>query len=74
MDPRVTRVCDVHVPSFLPRVSLTVIALESGVNEFADKKFPQETGVKTGREAGPTGSDSKPIPEDEGGIRDDRGR
>lgn len=69
-----TRVCDIHVPSFLPRVSLTETALESGVNEFVDKKFPQETGVKTGRGAGPTGSDNKPIPEDEGGSRDDRGR
>ncbi|OJJ86401.1 uncharacterized protein ASPGLDRAFT_23602 [Aspergillus glaucus CBS 516.65] len=48
--------------------------LESGVNEFVDKKFPQETGVKTGRGAVPTGSDNKPIPEDEGGSRDDRGR
>ncbi|ODM23864.1 hypothetical protein SI65_01454 [Aspergillus cristatus] len=48
--------------------------LESGVDEFVDKKFPQETGVRTGRVAGPTGSDKKPIPEDEGGSRDDRGR
>lgn len=74
LGPRVTRVSDVHVPPFLPGVPLTETALESGVNEFADKKFPQETGVKTGREAGPTGSDNKPIPEDEGGSRDDRGR
>lgn len=43
------------------------------MNEFVDKKFP-ETRVKTGREAGSTGSDRKPIPEDEGGSRDDRGR
>jgi len=55
-------------------MTLTGAALESGVNEFADRKFPQETGVRTGREAGPTGSDKKPIPEDEGGSRDDRGR
>ncbi|PLN84435.1 hypothetical protein BDW42DRAFT_162512 [Aspergillus taichungensis] len=48
--------------------------LESNVNEMVDKKFPQETSVKTGREAGATGSDRKPIPEDEGGTRDDRGR
>lgn len=41
---------------------------------MVDKKFSQPTGVKTGREAGATGSDRKPIPEDEGGIRDDRGR
>lgn len=41
---------------------------------MVDKKFPQETGVRTGREAGTTGSDHKPIPEEEGGTRDDRGR
>ena len=74
LDPRVIRVCEVHVSSFRPNKSLTKTAIESGVNEFVDKKFPQETGVKTGREAGPTGSDNKPIPEDEGGSRDDRGR
>lgn len=44
------------------------------MNEMVDKKFPQETGVRTGREAGATGSDDKPIPEEEGGTRDDRGR
>lgn len=49
-------------------------ALESGVDEMVDKRFDQETSVKTGPEAAPTGSDKKPIPEDEGGIRDDRGR
>ena len=54
--------------------SLTVTAAESGVNEMVDKKFPQETGVKTGPGAVPTGSDRRPIPEDEGGVRDDRGR
>ncbi|KAL3258021.1 hypothetical protein ABHI18_006379 [Aspergillus niger] len=46
--------------------------LESGVNEMVDRKF--ETGIRTGREAGASGSDRKPIPEEEGGIRDDRGR
>ncbi|PLB46753.1 hypothetical protein P170DRAFT_511437 [Aspergillus steynii IBT 23096] len=48
--------------------------LESGVNEMVDKKFEQRTDVKTGRAAGATGSNRKPIPEDEGGTRDDRGR
>ncbi|RHZ66375.1 uncharacterized protein CDV56_109201 [Aspergillus thermomutatus] len=47
--------------------------VESGVNEMVDKKFG-ETGIKTGREAGASSSDRKPIPEDEGGSRDDRGR
>lgn len=49
-------------------------AAESGVNAMADKKFPQETGVSYGRDSVPTGSNSKPIPEEEGGVRDDRGR
>jgi hypothetical protein len=40
---------------------------------MVDKKF-EETGIKTGREAGASSSDRKPIPEDEGGSRDDRGR
>ncbi|KAI9045681.1 uncharacterized protein KD926_006982 [Aspergillus affinis] len=48
--------------------------LESGINEMVDKKFAESTGVKTGRAAGATGSNRKPIPEDEGGTRDDRGR
>ncbi|GFF54750.1 hypothetical protein IFM61606_03352 [Aspergillus udagawae] len=47
--------------------------VESGVNAMVDKKFG-ETGIKTGREAGASSSDRKPIPEDEGGSRDDRGR
>jgi hypothetical protein len=47
--------------------------VESGVNAMVDKKF-EETGIKTGREAGASSSDRKPIPEDEGGSRDDRGR
>lgn len=53
---------------------LTYQALDSGVNEMVDKKFGQLTGIKTGREAGASSSDRKPIPEDEGGSRDDRGR
>ncbi|KAF4216060.1 hypothetical protein CNMCM8980_009244 [Aspergillus fumigatiaffinis] len=47
--------------------------VESGVNEMVEKKFG-DTGIKTGREAGASSSDRKPIPEDEGGSRDDRGR
>ncbi|PYH95038.1 hypothetical protein BO71DRAFT_449698 [Aspergillus ellipticus CBS 707.79] len=45
---------------------------ESGVNEMVDRKF--ETGIRTGREAGGSGSNRMPIPEEEGGTRDDRGR
>ncbi|KAL4779450.1 hypothetical protein BJX76DRAFT_361795 [Aspergillus varians] len=48
--------------------------LESGVNEMAERKFPQADDVRYGRDAVATGSDHKPIPEDEGGVRDDRGR
>ncbi|PIG85553.1 hypothetical protein AARAC_007741 [Aspergillus arachidicola] len=48
--------------------------LESNIDERADKKFRESTGIKTGREAGATGSNRKPIPEDEGGTRDSRGR
>ncbi|KAL2864995.1 uncharacterized protein BJX67DRAFT_359580 [Aspergillus lucknowensis] len=47
--------------------------VESGVNEMVDQKFA-DAGVRYGREGVPTGSDRKPIPEDEGGLRDDRGR
>ncbi|KAE8152146.1 hypothetical protein BDV25DRAFT_151647 [Aspergillus avenaceus] len=48
--------------------------LESNIDERADLKFREATGIKTGREAGATGSNRKPIPEDEGGVRDSRGR
>ncbi|KAL4915668.1 hypothetical protein BDW62DRAFT_219225 [Aspergillus aurantiobrunneus] len=47
---------------------------ESGVNEMAERKFPQANEVRYGRDAVATGSGRKPIPENEGGIRDDRGR
>lgn len=53
---------------------LTVIATESGVNELVDKKFPQPSGIKAGPGATASGSDHRPIPENEGGTRDDRGR
>lgn len=58
----------------LPEKVLTVIAAESGVNELVDKKFSQPTGVKAGPGATASGSDHRPIPEEEGGTRDDRGR
>ncbi|KAL3429864.1 hypothetical protein BDV09DRAFT_202707 [Aspergillus tetrazonus] len=48
--------------------------LESGVDELVNRRFDQPTDVRYGREAVPTASDRKPIPEEEGGIRDDRGR
>ncbi|KAL2808330.1 hypothetical protein BJX63DRAFT_409684 [Aspergillus granulosus] len=48
--------------------------IDSGVNEMVDRKFPQATSVRYGREGVPTASGRKPIPEDEGGMRDDRGR
>ncbi|CEN60741.1 hypothetical protein ASPCAL03174 [Aspergillus calidoustus] len=48
--------------------------LESGVDEMVERKFPQAGEVRYGRVALPTGSDRKPIPEEEGGVRDARGR
>ncbi|BDD59384.1 hypothetical protein MPDQ_003046 [Monascus purpureus] len=49
--------------------------LESGVDQRAENKFPQGGSIRYGREAAAaTGSNRKPIPEDEGGVRDDRGR
>lgn len=51
-----------------------LIALESGVDEMVDKKFPQATTVKYGPGSTASGSDHRPVPEDEGGTRDDRGR
>lgn len=58
----------------LRQALIKAIAEESNINEMVDKKFPESTGVRTGRAAGATGSNRMPIPEDEGGIRDDRGR
>jgi hypothetical protein len=49
-------------------------ALESGVNEMVEKKFEEPTGVKYGPGSTASGSDHRKIPEDEGGIRDERGR
>ena len=52
----------------------TGTALESGVDEMVKKRFAEETSVKTGPGAVATTSDRKPIPEEEGGSRDARGR
>jgi hypothetical protein len=49
-------------------------ALESGVDEMVDQRFPQSGGVKYGTGSTASGSDHRKIPEDEGGTRDDRGR
>ncbi|KAL4967145.1 uncharacterized protein BDV14DRAFT_170116 [Aspergillus stella-maris] len=50
-------------------------AAESGVNAMAERKFGDAAGgVAYGRDGLSTGSDRKPIPEEEGGVRDDRGR
>ncbi|KAJ5960234.1 uncharacterized protein N7479_007384 [Penicillium vulpinum] len=48
--------------------------LESGVDEMVDQRFSQATGVKYGPGSAASGSDRRVIPEDEGGIRDDRNR
>jgi hypothetical protein len=55
--------------------SLTfILALESGVDEMVNKRFPESKGVKYGPGATASGSDHRVIPEDEGGTRDDRDR
>lgn len=41
---------------------------------MVDKRFGQETSVNSGGTTGTSGSDHKPIPEEEGGKLDDRGR
>ncbi|CAG8289720.1 unnamed protein product [Penicillium salamii] len=48
--------------------------LESGVDEMVEKKFEQPSGLKYGPGSTASGSDHRVIPEDEGGIRDDRNR
>ncbi|CAI7598805.1 unnamed protein product [Penicillium glandicola] len=48
--------------------------LESGVDEMVDQRFSQPTGVKYGPGSAASGSDRLVIPEDEGGVRDDRNR
>lgn len=68
------RVCDPLLYYDLTVHVLTLAALESGVDEMANRRFGEPTSVDTGRETGATGSDKKPIPEDQGGVRDDRGR
>lgn len=71
---RVILVCGASSPPFHSLSSNNGTALESGVDEMVDKRFNEPTGVRTGREATAAGSDKKPIPEEEGGTRDDRGR
>lgn len=51
----------------------TGAALESGVDEMVEKRFPH-TSVKAGPEVDARGSNRQPLPEEEGGSRDDRGR
>ncbi|CDM33760.1 hypothetical protein DTO013E5_1523 [Penicillium roqueforti] len=47
---------------------------ESGVDEMVERRFPQPTSVKYGPGSAASGSDHRVIPEDEGGVRDDRNR
>ena len=53
---------------------ITIPAAESGVDEMVDRRFPQPTSVKYGPGSTASGSDHRVIPEDEGGVRDDRNR
>ncbi|KAJ5818436.1 hypothetical protein N7474_004027 [Penicillium riverlandense] len=48
--------------------------LESGVDENVNQRFPQAGQVKYGPGSTASGSDHRPVPEDEGGSRDERGR
>lgn len=48
-------------------------AEEAGVNADVGRRFPGAE-VKYGSEVTTGASDNKPIPEDEGGVRDDRGK
>lgn len=53
---------------------ITIQAAESGVDEMVERRFPQPTSVKYGPGSAASGSDHRVIPEDEGGVRDDRNR
>lgn len=53
---------------------ITIQAVESGVDEMVDQRFSQPTSVKYGPGSTASGSDHRIIPEDEGGVRDDRNR
>ncbi|KAJ6133148.1 hypothetical protein N7471_008363 [Penicillium samsonianum] len=55
------------IPSISPK-----FALQSGVDEMAEKKFEQPAGLKYGPGSTASSSDHRVIPEDEGGTRDDR--
>ncbi|EKV07549.1 hypothetical protein PDIG_63870 [Penicillium digitatum PHI26] len=48
--------------------------LESGVDEMVDQRFSQPTSVKYGPGSTASGSDHRVIPDEEGGVRDDRNR
>lgn len=53
---------------------ITIQAVESGVDEMVDQRFSQPTSVNYGPGSTASGSDHRIIPEDEGGVRDDRNR
>ncbi|KAJ5499941.1 hypothetical protein N7453_008992 [Penicillium expansum] len=48
--------------------------IESGVDEMVDRRFSQPTSVKYGPGSTASASDHRVIPDEEGGVRDDRNR
>ncbi|KAJ5487314.1 hypothetical protein PENNAL_c0053G08555 [Penicillium nalgiovense] len=48
--------------------------VESGVDEMVNQRFSEPTSVKYGPGSTAQDSDHRVIPEEEGGVRDDRNR
>lgn len=60
---------------FIDVIYLIIIpAIESGVDEMVDRRFSQPTSVKYGPGSTASASDHRVIPDEEGGVRDDRNR
>lgn len=53
---------------------ITIQAVESGVDEMVNQRFSEPTSVKYGPGSTAQDSDHRVIPEEEGGVRDDRNR
>jgi hypothetical protein len=65
----------VKKPVLVGAISLiTIQAVESGVDEMVNQRFSEPTSVKYGPGSTAQDSDHRVIPEEEGGVRDDRNR
>jgi hypothetical protein len=53
---------------------ITIQAVESGVDEMVNQRFSEPTSVKYGPGTTAQDSEHRVIPEEEGGVRDDRNR